>query len=175
MCKCIRSNNSFNFPLGWIKYIVIVTCWLKAFNFSLGWIMYVVIVTCWLNAGLPGQPYLRGLVPLKEGFDMESLVVMPIDIQGELWLNPTGDHFCSCNTDVGWKQQKGRQKHSFVVLMPDDLPWKDERGPSSVAQTLEPFQRQHWGHFWETGWSTYGLFRAHRYHLQLIWIEQNWC
>ena len=23
------------------------------------------------------------------------------------------------------------------------------------------------GNFWETGWSTYGLFRAHRYHLEL--------
>ena len=25
----------------------------------------------------------------------------------------------------------------------DDLPWKDERGPLSIRQTLEPFQRQH--------------------------------
>ena len=36
-----------------------------------------------------------------------------------------------------------------------NLPWKDERGPSSVRWTLEPFQRQHWGSFWETGWSSY--------------------
>ena len=48
-------------------------------------------------------------------------------------------------------------------------PWKDERG-----RTLEPFQRQRWGNFWETGWSAYGLFRAHRYHLELNWIELNW-
>ena len=30
-----------------------------------------------------------------------------------------------------------------------DLPWKDERGPSSVRRTLEPFQRQRWGNFSE--------------------------
>ena len=42
-----------------------------------------------------------------------------------------------------------------------DLPWKDERGPSSIRRTLEPFQRQHWGHFWETGRSAFGLFQAH--------------
>ena len=26
----------------------------------------------------------------------------------------------------------------------------------------------HWGNFRETGWSAYGLFRAHKYHLELI-------
>ena len=36
---------------------------------------------------------------------------------------------------------------------------------------LELFQRQSWGHFWEMGWSTYGLFRAHKYHLELNWSE----
>ena len=51
---------------------------------------------------------------------------------------------------------------------------KDERGPSSITRTLEPFQRQRWGNFWETGWSAYGLFRAHRYHLELNWTEQSW-
>jgi len=42
-------------------------------------------VYCYCYLSVPGQKYLRGLVPLKEGFDMESLVVMPIDVQGELW------------------------------------------------------------------------------------------
>ena len=51
----------------------------------------------------------------------------------------------------------------------DDLPWKDERGPSSVRRTLEPFQRRRWGNSWETGSSAYGLFRAHKYHLELNW------
>ena len=53
----------------------------------------------------------------------------------------------------------------------DDLPWKDERGPSSIRRTLEPFQRQRWGNFWEMGWSAYGLFQAHIYHLELNWTE----
>ena len=34
----------------------------------------------------------------------------------------------------------------------DNLPWKDERGLSSIRQTLELFQRQHWGNFWKMGW-----------------------
>ena len=42
---------------------------------------------------------------------------------------------------------------------------------SSVRRTLEPFERQRWGNFWETGWSAYGLFRAHRYHLELNWTN----
>ena len=49
----------------------------------------------------------------------------------------------------------------------DDLPWKDERRPSSVRRTLDPFQRQRWGNFWETWRSAYGLFRSQRYHLEL--------
>ena len=53
----------------------------------------------------------------------------------------------------------------------DDLPWQDERGPSSIRRTLKPFQRRHWGNFWETGWSACGLFRAHRFHLELKWTE----
>ena len=55
----------------------------------------------------------------------------------------------------------------------DDLQWKDARGQLSIRQTLEPFQRQCWGNFWEMGWSTYGLFWAHRHHLELNWTELN--
>ena len=54
---------------------------------------------------------------------------------------------------------------------PDDLPWKDERGPSSIRLTLEPFQRQCQGNFWETGRSACGLFWVHRYHPELNWTE----
>ena len=56
-----------------------------------------------------------------------------------------------------------------------DNPWKNKRGPSSVRQTLEPFQRQCWRNFWEMGWRTYGLFWAHRYHLELNWTENEDC
>ena len=55
----------------------------------------------------------------------------------------------------------------------DDLHWEDERGPSSTRRTLEPFQRQCWGNFWEMWWSAYGLFRAHRYHLELNWRREE--
>ena len=40
--------------------------------------------------------------------------------------------------------------------------------------TFEPFQRQRWGNFSETGWSACGLFRPHRYHLELSWTIAAW-
>ena len=52
-----------------------------------------------------------------------------------------------------------------------DFPWKDERESSSVRRTLELFQRQLLEISWETRWNAYGLFRAHRYHLELDWTE----
>ena len=55
----------------------------------------------------------------------------------------------------------------------DNLPWKDERGPSSIRWTLEPFQRQHWANFREMGWSAYGLYQAQWYHLELLGWSQN--
>ena len=48
----------------------------------------------------------------------------------------------------------------------DVLPWKGERGPSSIRWTLEPFQRQPLGNFWQGG-----LFWVHRYHLELNWTD----
>ena len=44
---------------------------------------------------------------------------------------------------------------------------------ASIGRTLEPFQRQRWGNVWQTAWSAYGLFRAHRYHLELNWTEST--
>ena len=41
-----------------------------------------------------------------------------------------------------------------------------ERG-STRRSSLELFQRQRWGNFRETWWSAYGLFQAHRYHIEL--------
>ena len=68
---------------------------------------------------------------------------------------------------IAWRRK------AFKEQALDDLPGKDERGPLSVRRTLEPFQRQRWGNFWETRWSEYGLFRAHRYHFELNWTELN--
>ena len=52
------------------------------------------------------------------------------------------------------------------------LPCEDEKRPSSVGSTLELLLRWHLGHFWETGWSAYGLFQAYRYIPN--WTEPNW-
>ena len=51
----------------------------------------------------------------------------------------------------------------------DSFRWRDEKGPSSIRRTPEPFQRQRWSNFWETGWSAYRLFPAHIYHFELNW------
>ena len=69
-----------------------------------------------------------------------------------------------CTKDIS------RRREAWKEEALDDLPWKDERGPSSLRRTLEPFQRQRSGNFREAGWSAYGLFRAHKYHL---WTELN--
>ena len=56
--------------------------------------------------------------------------------------------------------------------------WTRNR-PASIRRTSELFLRQHHGNakathrnLWETGWTACGLFRAHRYHLELNWTEQ---
>ena len=51
----------------------------------------------------------------------------------------------------------------------DDLFWKDKQGPLSIRRTLKLFQKQCQRNFCEMGWSAYGLFQAHGYHLQLNW------
>ena len=44
-----------------------------------------------------------------------------------------------------------------------------EGHPVNQTNIGQPFLRRHWANFWETGWSAYGIFRAHRYQLELIW------
>ena len=61
-------------------------------------------------------------------------------------------------------ERRGKKKRWTIFL-------ERTRGPSSVRRTLEPFQRQRLEDFWETGWSACGLFRAHRYYLELNWTE----
>ena len=63
----------------------------------------------------------------------------------------------------------GERREAWKEEVLDDLHRKDERRPSSIRWTLEPFKRQCRVNFWETGWSAYGLFWAHRYHLELNW------
>ena len=85
----------------------------------------------------------------------------------------TGDATCGhkakdITPSIAWSRKAWKEEAL------DDLTWKDERGLSSIRRTLEPFQRQHLEIVWETGWSAYGLFRAHRYHLELNWTELKW-
>ena len=51
--------------------------------------------------------------------------------------------------------------------MLDNLPWKDERWPSSIRRALELFQTQRWGNFWEWGGAHMGLSKR----TDTIW---NW-
>ena len=73
----------------------------------------------------------------------------------------------------GMKKHIALKRDAWNEEALDDVTWKDERRPSSIRQTLEHFQRQRWENFRETGWSTYyGLFLAHRYHLELNWTDK---
>ena len=85
----------------------------------------------------------------------------------EAWDSTCGHKAKDITPSIAWRREALKEETL------DDLPWKDERGPSSIRRTLEPFQRQRWGNFWETGWSAYGLFRALRYHLELDWTEHR--
>ena len=87
----------------------------------------------------------------------------------EAWDTTCGHKAKDITPLITWRREALKKK----VL--DDLPWKDERGPSSIRQTLEPFQRQRWGNLWETWWNAYGLFRVHRYHLELNWTMLSSC
>ena len=42
---------------------------------------------------------------------------------------------------IAWRHEAWKEE------TPDDLLLKDERGPTSIRRTLEPFQRQRWGNF----------------------------
>ena len=64
---------------------------------------------------------------------------------------------------IAWLEREWKEE----VL--DNLHRNDEKRRSSIRWTLELLQRQRWGNFWETWWSTYGLFWVHIYILN--WTE----
>ena len=82
-----------------------------------------------------------------------------------------------------WTQNQGHYTTRLIAWRRDALkegvlgnfPWKDQRGPGhhQIRWTLELFQRQCWGNFWEMGLSRYGLFWAHRYHPELNWTVET--
>ena len=63
---------------------------------------------------------------------------------------------------IAWRREAWKEETL------DDLPWKDKRGSLSIRRTLELFQRRFLEKF-----PRYGLFRAHRYHLELSWTEPD--
>ena len=81
------------------------------------------------------------------------------------WDTTCGHKAKDITQSIAWRRE------AWKAGALDDLLWKDERRPSSIRRTLEPYQRHRWGNFRETGWSAYGLFRAHIYHAELNWPE----
>ena len=65
------------------------------------------------------------------------------------------------------------RKEAWKEVMLDNLLWKDERGPSSIRWTLQPFQRQRWRNFWEMEWSAYVFFLKCMDTI-LNWTELKW-
>ena len=83
----------------------------------------------------------------------------------EAWDTTCGYKAKGITSSIAWRREAWKEEAL------DDLHWKDEREPSSIRRTLGPFERQCWWNLWETGWSAYGLFRAHRYHLEMDWTK----
>ena len=55
---------------------------------------------------------------------------------GEAWDINCGQKAKAITPSIAWRREAWKEKAL------DDLPWKDETGPSSIRRTLEPFQRQ---------------------------------
>ena len=79
-----------------------------------------------------------------------------------LWAQSQG-HITPAS--IAWRREAWKEEAL------DDLPWKDERGPSSVRRTLEPFQTQRWGNFRETGWERIIMGFSERTDTILKWTE----
>ena len=86
----------------------------------------------------------------------------------EAWGITCGQNSKDTTLSIAWGRELAWKEKAL-----NDLPWEDEKGPSSIRPTLELFQRQHWGNSWETGRSAYGLSLAHRYHLELNWTSNT--
>ena len=81
------------------------------------------------------------------------------------WDTTCGHKAKDTTPSIAWRREACKEETL------DDLPWKDERGPSSVRRTLKLFQKKRSGNFWTTGWSACGFFRALWYHLDLNWTQ----
>ena len=45
--------------------------------------------------------------------------------------------------------------------------------PEFLSETTPTTEKKHWEKFWETGWSAYGLFLAHRCSFELNWTKEK--
>ena len=114
----------------------------------------------WPNGYNGGQSSYHKWLASRKIRSVEELEILPVGTKPKDYLLAQSQGH---QPSIAWRREAWKEEAL------DDLPWKDERRPTPVRRTLEPFQRQLWGNFWETGWSAYGLFRAHRHHLELNW------
>ena len=112
-----------------------------------------------------GMPEWREMTPRIDRRAKQPSQVACVSENLKYWVawNTTCGHKAKDITpQIAWTRKAWKKE-----ALGEDLPWKDEWGPSSVWWTLELFQGQRWENFWETRWSACGLFRAHRYHHEL--------
>ena len=83
----------------------------------------------------------------------------------EAWDTTCGQKAKDITPSMAWRREALKEE----VL--DDLPWKGERGPSSIRWTFEPFQRQRWENDWETGGAH--MTFSERINTILNWTELN--
>ena len=102
-----------------------------------------------------GQSNHHGRVASRKIWSVEELETLPVGTKPKT------------TPSIAWRIEA--QKEEAL----NDLPWEEEKGPSSIRPTLELFQGPQWENSWETGWSAYGPSWAHRYHLELNWSELN--
>ena len=128
--KCDKSNVDF----AWWQYFV---------NWSLA--VHASFCSPW--------PYFKGTVA-SNSLNCVSVSVNchPIKFKvsllrtSEAWDTTRGHKSKEITPSITWRREA--QKEEAII----DLPWEDEKGPSSIRPTLELFQGQHWGNSWLRDW-----------------------
>ena len=85
--------------------------------------------------------------------------------RSEAWDTTCGHKVTDIAPSIAWKREAWKEEAL------DDLPWKDERGPSSMRRTWEPFQRQRWGKLLRDGVERIWAFPSAK---RPSWTELNW-
>ena len=100
---------------------------------------------------------------------MMMMMMMMIDLKCRAACDTTCGHKAKDITPlIAWRREAWKEEAL------DDVLRKDERGPSSIRQTLELFQRRHWGKLLRDGMERIFFFfffffadRAGSYHPEL--------